>query len=90
MPCLVWPLGASLIGVSVSADEQATNPLSSANTAESVSQNPDLVVTETTVATTKANQVAANQTTDSTATVTADSTFISTRMASRPRGGNCH
>lgn len=44
---------ASLIGVSVSADEQATNPLSSANTAESVSQNPDLVVTETTVATTK-------------------------------------
>ena len=31
MPCLVWPLGASLIGVSVSADEQATNPLSSAN-----------------------------------------------------------
>ena len=63
---------ASLIGVSVSADEQATNPLSSANTAESVSQNPDLVVTETTVATTKANQVAINHTTDSTATVTAD------------------
>lgn len=65
-------LGASLIGVSVSADEQVTNPLSSANTAESVSQNPYLVVTETTVATTKADQVATNQTTDSTATVTAD------------------
>ena len=63
---------ASLIGVSVSADEQATNPLSSANTAESISQNPDLVVTEITVATTKANQVATNHTTDSTATVTAD------------------
>ncbi len=46
-------LGASLIGVGVSADEQATNQVTSASTPESVSQDPELVVTETTVATTK-------------------------------------
>jgi len=60
-------LGASLIGVSVSADEQAANQVTSASTPESVSQDPDLVVTETTVATTKADQVATNSATDTTA-----------------------
>mgnify|MGYP003087459146 CR=1 FL=1 len=59
-------LGASLIGVSVSADEQAANQVTSASTPESVSQDPDLVVTETTVATTKADQVATNSATDTT------------------------
>ena len=42
-------LGASLIGVGVSADEQAANQVTSASTPESVSQNSDFVVTETTV-----------------------------------------
>ena len=65
-------LGASLIGVGVSADEQAANQVTSASTPESVSQDPDLVVTETTIATTKADQVATNSATDTTATVTAD------------------
>ena len=46
-------LGASLVGVGVSADEQAANQVTSASTPESVSQDPDLVVTETTVATAK-------------------------------------
>lgn len=50
-------LGASLIGVGVSADEQATNQITLANTPESVSQDPDLVITETSVATSKADQV---------------------------------
>ena len=48
-------LGASLIGVGVSADEQATNQVTSASTPESVSQDPDHFVTETTVATAKAD-----------------------------------
>ena len=65
-------LGASLIGVGVSADEQATNQVTSASTPESVSQDPDFVVTETTVATTKADQGATNKATDTTATVTTD------------------
>jgi len=65
-------LGASLVGVGVSADEQAANQVTSASTPESVSQDPDLVVTETTVATAKADQVATNSATDTTATVTAD------------------
>ena len=65
-------LGASLIGVGVSADEQAANQVTSASTPESVSQDPELVVTETTVATTKANQGATNKATDTTATVTTD------------------
>ena len=60
-------LGASLIGVGVSADEQATNQVTSASTPESVSQDPDLVVTETTVATTKADQGATNKASDTTA-----------------------
>ena len=65
-------LGASLIGVGVSADEQAANQVTSASTPESVSQDPDLVVTETTVATTKADQGATNKASDTTATVTTD------------------
>ena len=65
-------LGASLIGVGVSADEQATNQVTSASTPESVSQDPELVVTETTVATTKADQGATNKASDTTATVTTD------------------
>lgn len=65
-------LGASLIGVGVSADEQATNQVTSASTPESVSQDPDHFVTETTVATAKADQVATNSATDTTATVTTD------------------
>ena len=65
-------LGASLIGVGVSADEQAANQVTSASTPESVSQNPDFVVTETTVATTKADQVATNNAADTTATVTTE------------------
>ena len=54
--CRVWflALGASLISVGVSADEQAANQVTSANTPESVNQNPDLVVTETTTTTSKA------------------------------------
>lgn len=59
-------LGASLIGVGVSADEQAANQVTSSSTPESVSQDPDLVVTETTIATTKADQVATNNATDTT------------------------
>lgn len=55
-------LGASLIGATVSADEQAANQVTSANTPESVSQDPDLVVTETTTTTTKSEDAAtANQ-----------------------------
>ena len=65
-------LSASLVGVGVSADEQATNQVTSASTPESVSQDPDLVVTETTVATTKADQVATNNAADTTATVTTE------------------
>ena len=65
-------LGASLVGVGVSADEQATNQVTSASTPESVSQDPDHFVTETTVATAKADQVATNSATDTTATVTTD------------------
>jgi len=65
-------LGASLIGVGVSADEQATNQVTSASTPENVSQDPELVVTETTVATTEADQVASNKASDTTATVTTD------------------
>uniref|UniRef100_UPI00259852BC KxYKxGKxW signal peptide domain-containing protein n=1 Tax=uncultured Streptococcus sp. TaxID=83427 RepID=UPI00259852BC len=65
-------LGASLIGVGVSANEQAANQVTSASTPESVSQNPDLVVTETTVDTTKADQVATNNAADTTATVTTE------------------
>ena len=53
-------LGASLIGVGVSADEQAANQVTSASTPESVSQDPDFVVTETTVDMTKADQVETN------------------------------
>lgn len=69
-------LGASLIGVGVSADEQAANQVTSASTPESVSQDPDFVVTETTVATTKADQVETNNATDTTATVTTDKQLI--------------
>ena len=67
-------LGASLIGVGVSADEQATNQVTSANTSESVNQNPDLVVTETTATTTtsKAEDEATAKSSDTSATVTAD------------------
>ena len=65
-------LGASLIGVGVSADEQAANQVTSASTPESVSQDPDFVVTETTVDTTKADLVATNNAADTTATVTTE------------------
>ena len=65
-------LCASLIGVGVSADEQATNQITSASTPESVSQDPDLVITETSVATSKADQVEPNKVTSTTTTVTAD------------------
>ncbi|MFR2209490.1 MAG: KxYKxGKxW signal peptide domain-containing protein, partial [Streptococcus salivarius] len=65
-------LGASLIGVGVSADEQAANQVTSASTPDSVSQDPDFVVTETTVDTTKADQVATNNAADTTATVTTE------------------
>ena len=59
--CRIWfGTCASLIGVGVSADEQVMNQVTSASTPESVSQNPDFVVTETTVDTTKADQVATN------------------------------
>ena len=64
-------LGASLIGVGVSADEQATNQVTSANTPESVNQNPDLVVTETTTTTSKAEDEAIAKSSDTSATVTA-------------------
>ena len=65
-------LSASLIGVGVSADEQAANQVTSANTPESVNQNPDLVVTETTTTTSKAEDAVTNKATDTSATVTAD------------------
>ena len=65
-------LGASLIGVGVSADEQAANQVTSANTPESVNQNPDLVVTETTTTTSKAEDEATAKSSDTSATVTAN------------------
>ena len=66
-------LGASLIGVGVSADEQATNQVTSASTPESVSQDPDHFVTETTVANDKSwSKAQPNKASDTTATVTTD------------------
>ena len=65
VPSLIWSWSSS-------ADEQATNQVTSASTPESVSQDPDHFVTETTVATAKADQVATNSATDTTATVTTD------------------
>lgn len=65
--CRVWFGTWCLIGWSwCSADEQAANQVTSASTPESVSQDPDHVVTETTVATAKADQVATNSATDTT------------------------
>ena len=65
-------LGASLIGVGVSADEQAANQVTSANTPESVNQNPGFVITETTTTTTKSEDAATDKPSDTNPTVTAD------------------
>ncbi|MBS6381741.1 MAG: KxYKxGKxW signal peptide domain-containing protein, partial [Streptococcus sp.] len=65
-------LGASLIGVGVSADEQATNQATSSSTPESVSQDPDLVITETTTTTTKSEDAATAKPSNTNPTVTAD------------------
>ena len=65
-------LGASLIGATVSADEQATNQVTSSSTPESVSQDPDFVITETTTTTTKSEDAATAKPSDTNPTVTAD------------------
>lgn len=65
-------LSASLIGVGISADEQAANQVTSASTPESVNQNTDFVITETTTTTIKFEDAATNKATDINPTVTAD------------------